>query len=336
MASEQELSELERLMREEGVQDFSGELIHRLWETPLKALPDEESEDTVWKHVKARMGDAAGAGRRKPAFRMSRRLAAAACLLAAVLGGSIYLLHKNARKPAAPVAEADARVNRIATQPLAKSKLELPDGTQVWLNEKSRLVYDNHDFNVNSREVTLTGEAFFDVTKNEKLPFVIHAGKVNIQVLGTAFNIKAYAGQKNVEAALIRGKIALSYAGDPDRRVLLKPNHKILLPIDRFPDPEEGKPVYTILPLARDKQGEAVETAWMKGKLAFDNESFGVIAQRMDDWYGIHFHFGSDSLRDLHFSGVIDKETLREALEAMQLSRHFTFRIEDREVWIGR
>ena len=85
--------------------------------------------------------------------------------------------------------------NEVSTQPGSKSKIQLPDGSTVWLNAGSKLTYTK-DFGKEIREVTLIGEAFFDVTKMKEKPFIIHTSSINIKVLGTAFNVKAYPEDK--------------------------------------------------------------------------------------------------------------------------------------------
>src|SRR5690606_2571328 len=128
-------------------------------------------------------------------------------------------------------------------------------------------------------QVTLTGEAFFDVVKNEKNPFVIHTGTVMITVKGTAFNVKAYPGEKTVETALVRGLVEISTAQDPDRKILLKPNEKIIIPV-RQPESVSAAPdeqdsarasLYSITRLHAVNE-EPAEIAWIKTQLVFDDE----------------------------------------------------------------
>src|SRR5258705_4020135 len=85
--------------------------------------------------------------------------------------------------------------NTISTKPGSKSKIELPDGTQVWLNADSKLRY-SQDFMGAYREVQLTGEAYFDVAKDKSRPFIIHTGPIDIRVVGTSFNVRAYPNEK--------------------------------------------------------------------------------------------------------------------------------------------
>lgn len=88
-----------------------------------------------------------------------------------------------------------------------KQLIHLPDGSTIILNDKSSITYDQNDFNKETREVTLSGEAYFDIKRNEKKPFIVHTGKVNTRVLGTAFNINAYDTSDNIEVTVERGKV---------------------------------------------------------------------------------------------------------------------------------
>jgi transmembrane sensor len=88
-----------------------------------------------------------------------------------------------------------------------KQLIRLPDGSTIILNDKSSITYDQNDFDKETREVTLSGEAYFDIKRNEKKPFIVHTGKVSTRVLGTAFNINAYDTSDNIEVTVERGKV---------------------------------------------------------------------------------------------------------------------------------
>lgn len=95
-----------------------------------------------------------------------------------------------------PKASSNLSKNIVATKPGSKSKISLPDGSQVWLNSESKLTY-GEKFGENTREVELIGEAFFDVVKDKSRPFIIHTNSIDVKVLGTAFNVRSYPNEKN-------------------------------------------------------------------------------------------------------------------------------------------
>src|SRR5581483_8483105 len=156
----------------------------------------------VWHRVqKSIYSEEARTGRGR-LVRLGAVLAAAGVLGAVAIGGW-YMSGRKAQH-----AGVDAHpMNQVVTQAGSKTRVALPDGTQVWLNGSSQLTYGNTSFGTDEREVTLSGEAFFDVVKNEKLPFIIHTKDMTIRVLGTAFTVKAYPRDKTVETALIRGLV---------------------------------------------------------------------------------------------------------------------------------
>lgn len=99
-------------------------------------------------------------------------------------------------------------VAKVEITPKGKrSKISLPDGSQVWLNADSKLTY-TEDFGEKKRELSLTGEAFFDVVKNPDKPFIIHVDKASVRVLGTSFNVKSYSSDASIETSVVSGKVA--------------------------------------------------------------------------------------------------------------------------------
>jgi ferric-dicitrate binding protein FerR (iron transport regulator) len=314
---------------------FARDVLDKVWVAPLEPVPETFPHRNVWRRVQKSIyaeQDRAGRGR---LFRIAAALAAAAAVLLAVVMTGIF---SPARKNKPSPAEAPA-LNQVFTQPGSKTKVALPDGTLVWLNANSQLTYENKTFGMEERTVTLTGEAFFDVTKNEKLPFIIHTRDMTIRVLGTAFTVRAYPKDRTAETALIRGLVEITTRRDPERKIVLKPNEKIVVPVE--PPPNETNPAlaqthppvspYNIVRLGKDSVNE---TVWIRNKLEFDNLSMEELAPKLERWFNIHIHFGDERIRRRHFSGVIEKETLTQTLEAMRLSGHFVYEIKGNELWL--
>jgi ferric-dicitrate binding protein FerR (iron transport regulator) len=228
----------------------------------------------------------------------------------------------------------------------------LPDGTKVWLNAGSRLSYDSGTYNKDKRSVSLSGEAFFDVTKNKERPFIIRTNRICIKVLGTAFNVKAYPEDKITETTLLRGSIELTVNNKPCRKIMLRPNEKFLL-IDDLPGDAERKKValtrqqpsgsagktrlviQDIQPVLVANKEYVEEISWMNNDLVFENESLEELAPRMERWFNVTIEINDASLKSLHFTGVFHKETIGEALSAMQLIKPFTYQINQNHVHIN-
>jgi ferric-dicitrate binding protein FerR (iron transport regulator) len=230
--------------------------------------------------------------------------------------------------------------NKVVTPTGSTKKLKLPDGSTVWLNAKSKITYSKN-FGTKLREVTLVGEAFFDVVKDPKHPFIVNTASFNLKVLGTAFNVRAFANDKKSEAALVRGSIEVTLVNNPDKKITLKPSEKIVV---RNNDPEtEATPTggraergRTIpIPLItlsnihyRDQDPLPVEAQWIERKLAFESENFEDIAFRMERYYGVTINFKDESIKSLVFSGTFKEETFNDAIKNMQTASSEPFKVK--------
>jgi transmembrane sensor len=332
-----ELKELEALIAGQGHDDFSSEVLDKVWDAPLRAIQETGFGADSWNRIRKRLKTEADGG--VLSLRTARKWLVAASIL--FITGSLLTYYYAVVSKKTDTAQLAAKTtNRFITQSGSKSKLELPDGTQVWLNGSSRLSFGNGNFGVRTREVYLSGEAFFDVVHNEKIPFVIHTGQVNITVKGTAFNVKAYPNEKTMEATLVRGLIEITTVKDPDRRIILKPNEKIIIPTDtvlagnKREESTEGaaQPIYSITSLNKGRFEVLPETVWMQNKLQFDNEPFEELVPKLEAWFNIHISISEKGIRTRRFSGVIEKETLKETLADLQLSFPFDYELKGNEL----
>ena len=205
-----------------------------------------------------------------------RLLMAAACLILAFTG-SLYLFLSTAQKSkSASVAEAASRVPNAAYT----RYLSLPDGSSVVLHAGSKLLYPS-EFGKDTREVTLQGEAYFDITHNVSKPFIIHTGKVKTTVLGTAFNIKA--DDKQVVVSVTRG--AVKVENELNVLAVLTPNQQVL---------------YSVPEAKTDRQTvDAVHivTDWTKEDMVFNGISFEDIAGLLSKRYATPIIFKNEGLK---------------------------------------
>jgi len=233
--------------------------------------------------------------------------------------------------------------NTVSTKPGSKSKIQLPDGSQVWLNSDSRMSYDE-SFRGPNREVHVTGEAYFDIAKDKDHPFIIHAGSIDVKVLGTSLNIRNYTNEKNTEAVLIRGSIEVTLRSNPDKKIILLPNEKLVV--------QNGKPVILkgMTPAAPEKSKEpvmtlgkahfqekdstAMDVLWVKNKLAFDQETLEDVARKMERWYAVKVIITDEKLKHTEYSAVFEDESLRQVMEALRMTGNFRYSISKKEVTI--
>lgn len=258
-----------------------------------------------------------------------------------VLGICVFAYYGYAHHPSAINSEGNIAITKTPSR--TKSKIYLSDGSVVTLNSETVLRYPS-SFSGPTREVYLNGEAFFNVTKDHTHPFIVHAGKMNIKVLGTSFNVKSYANDKNIETTLIKGAIEVTLSDRPSDRIILKPNEKLVLNNKTFNKPrannlpaaEESNTNYALTNLThlRSNDTTIVETSWVNNELVFKDEAFSDLANQMERWYGIKIKFKNSSTKDYHFTGVFMKENIVQALNALKMIEPFNYKYNNETVSI--
>jgi ferric-dicitrate binding protein FerR (iron transport regulator) len=267
---------------------------------------------------------------------------AASVLLCSVMGWNIF----HPRRAQNVVLTQLTRNEEVLAKAGTRTKLLLPDGTQVWLNSNSRLKYSN-EFNTVAREVGLEGEAYFDVVKDAKHPFIVHTSSLDIKVLGTSFTIKSYPQDETIETTLLRGMIEVSRKDNPNTaRVILKPNEKLVfnkrsIPTARIQLNQDTITTRSIPPLPdiavnsiRNDvpDSDKIETAWMYNRLVFKGDNFKELTAKMERWYNVKITIRDTSLSNCHFGGAFASETVEEAFKALQLTTPFTYKINGNEI----
>ncbi|MEI7504656.1 MAG: FecR domain-containing protein, partial [Paludibacter sp.] len=190
-----------------------------------------------------------------------------------------------------------------------RATVTLPDQSKVWMNSNSKLVYKTG--NKNTREVKLSGEAFFKVFKDKNHPFIVSANNLKVEVLGTSFNVKARTGSDIIETTLIEGSVKLSGA-DLSQDYTLKPNEKAIY----------SSSLRTIKIESTDNE---VETAWKDNKLKFKSERFADVIKRLEEWYGVKIISKCPKIDNDLISGAFKGENLESVLKtfAIQYNIHF-------------
>jgi len=273
-----------------------------------------------------------------------RRLLPASLLVIIAGLGTIFLLN-NRKTKQQPLLIANS-LNTISTKFGSRSKVELPDGSTVWLNSGSKLTYDKQYGNA-LREVNLTGEGYFDVKHNAGQPFIIHTLFFDIKDLGTQFNVKCYPGDKITETSLVEGSVEITVKKRPQEKYILKPDEKLVLfnqdiktsdkPLlteknsNHLP-PEPIIAIKKLTYLAEDSF--SVETAWTYNKLSFDDEAFSEVAKKMERWFDRKIEFRNKKLEDIHLSVSFINESFEQAMEALKYTNRFKYEIKDRQVTI--
>ena len=230
--------------------------------------------------------------------------------------------------------------NIVSTKKGSKSQVVLADGTRVWLNADSRLAYEG-DFTGTTREVSLTGEGFFEVSKDKTRPFIIHTSSLDIKVLGTTFNVRSYPDETTAETALIEGKIEVTLRSQSNNKIVLKPSEKLVVAnvpagkMKKEVNPEADIPMLTISAFrSKEENGVPAETSWMQNKLVFDKEALDKVASMIERWYNVEVIIENDSLKRKHFTGYFEGNSLTEVLEALHLSGGIKYKVTGEKVFI--
>ena len=206
----------------------------------------------------------------------------------------------------------------VSTPAGTTTSITLSDGTQVLLSANSRLEYAKH-FSAGKREVTLTGEARFNVAKDAGRPFIVHTEQIQTQVLGTVFDVKAYP-QTLPDVTLYEGKVEVSLNGTAPR--LMQPGEQAFLN-------KEGK-------LQLEKASEET-SKWAEGEFAFDNRELMAVMQEIGSWYNISVVFYSRPLLEerIYFR-MSRKASTNEVLAVLNDMGIAKFEIENEKITVGK
>lgn len=335
-ATAAELAELEALLRQDPGMHYAAEHLYDLWKQQAEA-PLHQREQAFADHLD-RMKQAgidwdAPDGVPVKDIRRTRiiRISIAATILLLVAAAGWWLIPRNTNPPAA--------AEQVHAEKGTRTRLTLPDGSVVWLNADSRLTYGN-DFNGARREVFLEGEAYFDVVKNSDKPFIIRTPRMNVKVLGTTFNIRAYPGDSTAETTLVRGSVEVSNTGAGMKPVILKPQEKLVLYLygqENGMNTAQPKQHFIVTPLnTAEENGQLLETAWVDNKLVFRDEAFSSLAARLERWYGVEISLNGPALKELRFTGRFEKETIEQVLKALQITAEFEYSVNGKNISISQ
>ncbi|WP_081910565.1 FecR family protein [Hymenobacter sp. APR13] len=254
------------------------------------------------------------------ASRWRRLWLAAASMAVLATGGTVaYRQYAAAHTGAAPLSYEE-RTNPRGT----KSKVLLADGTAVWLNADSHLWFPA-TFSGARREVYLEGEAFFDVKRNEQMPFIIHVGRHEVRVLGTSFNVKAYQDDDAVETAVVTGRVAFIRAALPAAAerdtIYVVPDQKVVY----------SKASHEL----RVEQVNGLDyAAWNQRSLIFQATPLAEVAKTLERQYNVTVRFEDERLRNCRLTGRFKDQSLREVLRLIEMTRAFDFELHNNSLLI--
>lgn len=245
-------------------------------------------------------------------FRFPSWLPATAAAVLFILAGSLWFMQ--ARKISGKVVFSES-----STSTGERKFLTLSDGSKITLSNSSRIKFPQV-FADSIREVFLEGEGFFDIVHNKAKPFVVRSGKLNIQVLGTSFNVRHYANDKTIDVVVATGKVGVNAKGSKETWMLTPGNLLAYNPVT----------------------GEAAEclvnpadyTGWQKGELTFNNEPLEKICKRLERWYGVTIIIKDPSLKIKPVRLKLKNESLQTVLKMLGMVGGFKYEIKERTVQV--
>jgi len=197
-----------------------------------------------------------------------------------------------------------------------RAQFSLPDGTTGWLNSNSSIKYSGN-FSAD-RQVSLTGEAFFDVYKDKNRPFTVNTPEIKVKVLGTRFNIASYEDEKTVEVVLEEGILVFDDI-QTNKSFTMKPNDLVI-----YNKTLKDFSAEVVLPQKY--------ISWTDGKLVFRNDPLDVIARRLERWYNIDVELNVSSPEDIRWRATFVDDNLEEVLILLKRSLHVDYKIEKRDL----
>lgn len=239
---------------------------------------------------------------------------AAVFILAFALGSlSLYFFNKKQS------VELSSLYNTIEVPNGERSQILLYDGTRIWLNSGTKLKYPVA-FSRNTRDVFIEGEAFFDVAKDKEHPFIVNAGKLKVEVLGTRFNVCAYPEDGEFFTTLEEGSVnAMNTANG--QQVVLKSGEQVILNCE-----SDG--------LKYQKVNTDLYTSWKENLLRFDDAPFDEVIKKMERWYDVKITVDPAINAKERYTMTIKTESLREMLQLVSKTTKINYEIKESTVLI--
>jgi transmembrane sensor len=211
--------------------------------------------------------------------------------------------------------QADEELSTLTTPTGTSYQLTLADGSRVWLNAGSSLTFPE-SFTGKERKVILSGEGYFEITKNKDKPFLVDAGNGVVRVLGTEFNVRNYIDESSEKTTLVKGLISLRAGADS---TMLRPGHQAIL----------GRGGRIMIDSVNMQQA----VAWRQNLFWFQDEPFDEIMNEIARWYPIHVTYKGPLTE--RFSGILPRSrSLIEVLKTLELEEYVHFRIQGNEVQV--
>ena len=197
----------------------------------------------------------------------------------------------------------------------------MADGTKVWLNSETTLRFPVQ-FASDVRRVELTGEAYFEVSRNENIPFIVSSGDQQVKVLGTQFNISSYPDNQSILTTLVEGSVEVSLEGNPAEKTMLEPSEQ------SYFSRNESQ-------ILKRNVDVAQYVAWKDGRFVFQDQMLGDIMKTLSKWYDVQVVFANENDKNLRFTGNLERYTdFNNILRKIERTNEVKFEITDKLITI--
>ena len=309
-ASDKEKGMLKDLIQQKNSKEHFNEYFQQCWHLASNEMSKEVQENML-ADIKGKIDSSSEDNivERKRSFIIFKKIlqyAAAACLVLTITLGAYFWGHSQK--------DLNNGVITMSTKVGQMADFVLSDGTHVYMNSVSKVMYDS-SYNKKVRIITLEGEAFFDVAKDKKRPFIVKANGINVQALGTSFNVKAHKDDKTLSVILIKGSVKVN---DNKKGEILKPNERLEYNL--------SSKDFKKTELIPNSEG----MLWRGSELALYGESLEEICNDLARTYNCKFIFKSESYKKFTYNGVVKNKSLQNVLDFLCQSASLKYEISSK------
>ncbi|WP_423130213.1 FecR family protein [Gaoshiqia sp. Z1-71] len=284
------------------------------WFEHSRPMIESALNETLWKLAERKM-DSGEKGLVSKLYGYFARVAA--ILLVPILLYTAYLYFS---KPNPTNLQVTSRLITVDSQQGTITTLVLPDGSRVWLNAGSSLSYPDY-FDGGIRVVSLSGEAYFEVVKDDKMPMVVSTGNLNVKVYGTRFNVSAFSSEQSVKVTLVEGSVSLSFPSGK-----LDGKDEFFVEAGQTVAFREDSEQLTV-----QEEDPFLHTAWKEGILIFRNETFETVLRRLSRKFNVDIKLMDKSLAYIPMDATFRDENINEILRLLSFSTPFKYYYGTRE-----
>jgi len=226
--------------------------------------------------------------------------------------------------PGADETNFELVLNEISTGAGEKANIQLGDGTEVALSAETELSFPE-SFSQNKREVTLKGQAFFDVIPDESRPFIIHTQSGLISVLGTSFDVRSYEEDREVDVMVTEGVVEISHSGIPQNTLIINKGYKGSISLS-----DKSLSVEWV-------ENHEQYTGWLDGRLIFKKQPLGGVFRQIERWYDVEITVegGDRDILKKQFSANLKTRSVEEVMDVIEVAMDLSYSIKEDQITVN-